>query len=126
MVTPPEEQDYATFDEVKISEEVSRQVFNTEFKYLKERLDKQESISFNIIVGAVIATFLVLVGLFFSTWLFMAQYNSSFIQTRDAIQSEIQQTRKENFEFKESLLKEAKGNEQKPITKPVPVSAKKP
>lgn len=102
----PEEKDYSTFDEVQLSEEISRQVFNSEFRHLKKRLDKQESISFNIIVGAVLATFLVLIGLFFSTWLFMAQYNESFIQTRDVIQSEMQEMRKENFEFKESLVKE--------------------
>lgn len=102
----PEEKNYSTFEEAEISAEISKRVFDSEFKHLKERLDKQESVSFNIIIGAVLATFLILAGLTFSTWLFMAQYNQSFIQTRDTVQGEMQEMRKENFDFKESLITE--------------------
>lgn len=118
MATP--EEDYATLDDVEIFDTVSRNVFKQEFKHLKKRLDKQESLSFNIIIGSVGATFLVLIGLAYSTWLFMAGYNESFIETKDVIQGEIQEMRKENFEFKESLLKEER--EQKPVLKPAPVT----
>jgi hypothetical protein len=111
---PPD--DFASFEEVEISEEISRKVseevsqrvFDTQFRDLQERLNKQESLSFNIIIGAVIATFLLMVSLCFSTWLFMFSYNEYTNNAMSEFSGKIDDLRKENFEFKESILNDVK------------------
>ena len=102
----------ASFEEVEISAEISRQIstqvsqqlLGSEIRHLKERLGKLEAQNSNVVTSVVVATFVVLGGLAYSTWLFMAEYDRSFLQTQEVIQGQIQELRKENFEFRESLL----------------------
>jgi hypothetical protein len=95
--------DYASLDEAEVTQQISRHVFNSEFRLLRKRLDKQESLSFNIIIGAIVATFLVIFGLCYSTWLFMAEYNMAYLETSSSLEGQVEELRKENFEYREAL-----------------------
>ena len=98
--------DITGFGEAEVSSQIANRVFEDKFKTLTTRLEKQESISFNIIIGSVLVLFFSLAGFCWGTWIFIGGYNQHYLDVEKSFQKEINDLRKENFEFKEKLLQD--------------------
>jgi hypothetical protein len=98
--------DFLGFEEARAQSQIANQVFEERFKHVTERLTRQESLSMNVITGSVVGLFLVLATLIWGAWAFIASYNTHYIQTEKSFSEQINQLRKENFDFKEEIIKD--------------------
>lgn len=81
-----------------LAETVSKDLFEREFGGLKKRLEKQEDQSFQVIIGVLIASVLILVALAVQIWLFCASYNQNFLEAQATFGQNITDLKKENVE----------------------------
>lgn len=76
--------------------EVAEAVFEKLFKEFKDKMDGRIS---QLVYGGIIATILVLIALFFSTWLFMSSYQQSFLDSQANFSQDMNTTTKENADL---------------------------
>ena len=89
-----------------VAESVSKEVFERDFGDMKLRLEaqerkleKQENLSWQVIVGVLVASFLVLIGLVTQVWFFIAGYNERSLESEKQYLQSVQELRKENLDM---------------------------
>ncbi len=90
----------------KVADSVFNVLFEQRMEGVLERLGKQESQSFQIMLGSVIAAFLILAALIWGAWEFIGEYNQHYLDAQKSFLDEINILRKENFELKDTLSRE--------------------
>jgi len=91
----------------EVAESVSRDLFNREFQKLRSDLKKQESRTFQIMIGALVASFLIVLTILVEGWIFMANYNQHYLEAEKSFMQETESLKKENSETKQMLLNQA-------------------
>ncbi len=84
-----------------IAKAVSKDTFEKEFSLIKERIEKQENQTTQIIIGVLIASVLIFLTLAVEMWLFTADYHE---QNLNAIQKFTEAT--ENLRRENDLLRD--------------------
>ncbi len=85
------------FGEAKAADQIATKVFEQEFKQLKDRLEKQESLSQNIIFGSLVVVVITVAGLIWGAWTFIGEYNQHYLDTEAEFQKEIGDFKKGKF-----------------------------
>ncbi len=99
----PKPDDFAGFEEAEVSsqiaEKVANSVFKAEFKHLQRRLDRQESTSIAIMLGSVVAMFLITAGLIWDSRAFMGEYNQRYLDSETRYLEEVSEFKNEQYEM---------------------------
>jgi len=114
--TPSEEKPLDDFTPIKDVTEpatVSREVFNREFSDLKEKIQEQKSLSWQIIIGIGVAFFLTVGLVIIDTSKFHYQNSKETAALRDEYKSEIYKLKTEIELLKNNLLGNKSGQQKR-------------
>lgn len=85
-------------DIFNIKYENIREKIEKQDEHIREKIEKQEKFTGNLIFGVVIAAIFISISIILSTWFFIQDYSN--------FQTNINELRKDNFEFKNEMIKE--------------------
>jgi len=89
-----------------IARTVSKEIFDREFGELKKRLEKQENQSFQVIIGVLIASVLILITIAVSVLLFVADFNQNILSAKQEFSDLNNNISEDNADLETSLLLE--------------------
>jgi len=89
-----------------IARTVSKEIFDREFGELKKRLEKQENQSFQVIIGVLIASVLILITIAVSVLLFVADFNQNILSAKQEFSDLNNNISEDNADLETSFLLE--------------------